>query len=345
MLLGMSGGIDSSVAAMLLQEKGYEVIGITFVFSNDVNGLQKSQLESKKLAKRLAIKHIIADVRKEFEQIVEDYFISEYSMGNTPFPCAVCNPKIKFKYLKYYALENNCDYISTGHYAQIKTFNNRKYICKGVDPEKDQSFFLWGLNSEIVSKLIFPLGSYTKIAIRDYARHNGFVTLSKKKDSLGVCFIEEKDYRNYLKKKGLNEEEGNFVNTRGKAIGRHKGIFHYTVGQRKGLGIQSNKPLFVTELCSTNNEVIVGDFRDLYKKIIYINNYYFIDKQEVKRERTYIVKVRYRLQNTPCTITLKNNNIVKIKLLEPLAMVAKGQTAVIYDNDRVIGGGFILAAE
>lgn len=344
-LLGMSGGIDSSVAAMLLQEKGFEVIGITFLFGGEDKKLVKTAKEAQTLANKLGINHIIADVRQEFKQIVEHYFIQEYSRGNTPFPCAVCNPKVKFKYLNYYALRNNCDYISTGHYARIQTFANDKYIYQGIDQEKDQSFFLWGLNKEIRTKLIFPLGDYTKIEIRDYARKNGYDTLSKKKDSFGVCFIQGNDYRNYLKDNGLMNITGNFINGKGEIVGQHKGIFNYTVGQRRGLGINANKPLFVSEIRADKNEILVQEFSALYKRRIRISNHYFFDYKEITNTSILNVRIRYRLQNTPCTVNVIDENVLEINLLEPLAMVAKGQTAVFYDGERVVGGGFIDSSE
>lgn len=344
-LLGMSGGVDSSVAAMLLHEKGYEVIGITFLFGGEEQKLLNAANEANALAQKLGIKHFIADVRNEFKQIVEHYFVQEYSKGNTPFPCAVCNPKLKFKYLNYYALRNNCDYISTGHYARIQSCANDKYIYQGIDPEKDQSFFLWGLNKEIRSKLIFPLGEYTKTEIRDYAKQNGFTTLSKKKDSLGVCFIQGNDYRNYLKEKGLEENVGNFINDSGEIVGQHNGITNYTIGQRKGLGIQTKMPMFVSEIRAEKNEILVQEFSALYKTKIRVSNYYFVDYKEITEKSILNVRIRYRLQNTPCSVNIINKNILDVNLLEPLAMVAKGQTAVFYDGERVVGGGFIHSSQ
>ena len=341
----MSGGVDSSVAAMLLQEKGFDVTGITFLFGGEKYVLKKTVNDAASLAKKLGIKHIIADVRKAFNDIVEQYFIHEYSKGNTPFPCAVCNPKVKFKYLDFYALQNDCDYISTGHYAQIKSYNNRKFIYQGIDSEKDQSFFLWGLNYEIVSKLIFPLGDYSKNEIRAYAKLKGFNALSGKKDSLGVCFIKGNNYRNYLNSNGLYNNSGNFINSNGEIVGQHKGIFHYTIGQRKGLGIQFNKPMFVSEIRADKNEILLEEYSALYKTKIRISNCYFSDISEIKSNKIFNVRIRYRLQNTSCLIYQLDDDIYEINLLEPLAMVAKGQTAVFYDGNRLVGGGFIVSSE
>ena len=179
-LLGMSGGVDSSVAAMLLQDRGFEVIGITFMFGGSEEKLFQTANDASILAVKLGIKHIIADVRHNFKQTVEDYFIREYSEGKTPFPCAVCNPEVKFKYLCLYADKNSCRYISTGHYARVSIFDNKYYIFQGLDKDKDQSFFLWGLESTILRRLILPLGTYTKLEIRKFAAQRGFNNLSKR---------------------------------------------------------------------------------------------------------------------------------------------------------------------
>lgn len=189
-LLGMSGGIDSSVAAMLLQEQGFEVIGITFLFA-ELEELNRQILsEAKCLTDRLKIKHITVDLVNIFKDTVIQYFIKEYKLGRTPFPCAYCNPKIKFYYLQKYAERENCSFISTGHYAQIKYHNHIKHIFQGVDPDKDQSFFLWGLQKELINRLLFPLGTYYKNEIRELAYKMGYEQLSEKKDSFGICFIE-----------------------------------------------------------------------------------------------------------------------------------------------------------
>jgi tRNA-specific 2-thiouridylase len=341
-LLGMSGGVDSSVAAMMLQESGFEVVGVTFLFGGNEDKLLNSVEEARFLACNLGINHISADVRDDFKQVVENYFIEEYKQGKTPFPCAVCNPEIKFRYLNLLATENNCDFISTGHYARVNKFNEKYFVFQGIDTDKDQSFFLWGLQNEIVQKLILPLGNSTKFEIREYANQRGFTTLSKRKDSLGVCFIQGDDYRKYLIDNGLNYATGHFVNKEGKILGRHNGIFNYTIGQRRGLGIQLNKLLFVAEIRHDKNEILLEEYESLYKNKIRINRYYFTDIQEIKLDIVFIVRVRYRLQNTPCKVKIIDKNVADVILHEPLAMIANGQTAVFYDNDRVVGGGFIM---
>ncbi len=341
----MSGGVDSSVAAMKLQELGYIVVGITFLFGGERTRLLNTANEAASLALSLKIKHIIVDATREFKSIVEDYFISEYKNGRTPFPCAICNPQVKFNYLLKYAALHKCNYISTGHYARVGIVNNKKFIYEGVDKNKDQSFFLWGLSHEILDKLLMPLGNYSKEQIRKIAADKGFNTLSNKKDSLGVCFIEGNDYRKYLKDNDIFSKNGFFINEKGDTLGKHTGIINYTIGQRRGLGIQSSTPLFVSEICIDRNEIVLSEYSRLYKNRIIIYNYYFVDKTEINLDKIFDVRVRYRLQNTPCKIVIKSNRIAEINLLEPLAMVANGQTTVFYDNDRVIGGGFIISSE
>lgn len=344
-LLGMSGGIDSSVSAILLQEQGYEVVGLTFVFSGDELANDEVISDTKKLTSNLNIKHIVSDLREEFRNTVIDNFIVQYKIGKTPFPCAICNPKLKFYYLQKYAETEKCDFIATGHYAQIKLFNGIPYIYEGVDIDKDQSFFLWGLERVLVSKLLFPLGTYSKSEIKSIAKERGFVRLTEKKESLGICFIEGNDYRRFLEKEGVISTPGNYVNTNGKILGKHNGITNYTIGQRRGLGINLNFPIFVSEIRLDANEIVLGKYEDLYRSKISINGYQFIDKEEINTDKTYQVKVRYRLQLTPCRIHILDESRAEVELLNSEAMIANGQTAVFYDGDRLIGGGFIESSE
>lgn len=341
----MSGGIDSTVSAMLLLEKGYDVVGITFLFggSNEVN--INTAKEAKFLASKLSIKHLIIDLQKEFKITVIDYFKQEYLAGRTPFPCAYCNPKLKFYYLEKYAEQENCDFISTGHYAQIKKFKGKKYIYQGVDPDKDQSFFLWGLKENLINKLIFPLGAYEKSEIKKIAAERGFITLSEKKESLGVCFIEGNNYRDFLEKEGIKSKPGNFIDHNGKILGRHNGITNFTIGQRRGLGINLNYPVFVAEIRLDENEIVLANYADLYKHTIVIKDYYLIDNQGNQDDVSLIVKVRYRLQETPCELNIINETRAEVRLLKPEAMISAGQTAVFYDGERLVGGGFIESSE
>ncbi len=284
-------------------------------------------------------------MQKVFRSTVITYFKDEYTAGRTPFPCAYCNPKIKFYYLKKYAEKEKCEFIATGHYVRAKLFNGKKYIFQGVDKDKDQSFFLWGLSQKLIQKLIFPLGDYDKQSVRKIAIERCFKFLSEKKESLGICFIEGNNYRNFLEKEGIKSKFGNFVNTKGEVLGKHRGITNYTIGQRRGLGIHLNYPVFVAKFNLDANEIVLSNYIDLYKNRIIIKDYYFAEAQEITTCKEFIVKVRYRLQETPCKINILDETRAEVRLLEPEAMIANGQTAVFYDGDRLVGGGFIESSE
>jgi len=345
-LLGMSGGTDSSVSALLMQKSGLEVIGATFVFSELEKQNQKNIKDAKQLAEALNIKHHVIDLHAEFKEKIIKRFIQEYSEGKTPFPCAFCNPELKFKNLKQLAAQYKCDFIATGHYAIVAEDGGKKYISKGTDPEKDQSFFLWGLNEEIINSLILPLGKLYKTQVRKMASEHGLSDyLAEKKDSTGICFIEGNNYRKYLNDKGITAVEGNFVNRTGAVLGKHNGIINYTIGQRRGLGINLNKPVFVSEIRAAKNEIVLDEFNALFKTKIWIKNIHFVHFESIKHNVKYIVKIRYRLQETQCKINILDGNHAEIHLMEPVAMVANGQTAVIYKDNRVIGGGFIERSE
>lgn len=344
-LLGMSGGIDSSMSAVILKESGFEVLGISFQFSGSDEQCEANFRDARLLANRLNIPHLIVDLREEFQQTIIRYFINEYLQGRTPFPCAYCNPRLKFYYLEKYANENNCYYISTGHYVKTRIHKGDKYLYSGDDPDKDQSFFLWGLKREIVDRLIFPLGEYKKTEIRDLASEKGFAQLSVKKDSLGICFIEGNNYRKFLKENGIQSTPGNFIYHNGDIVGRHTGIVNYTIGQRRGLGLDLNFPVFVSEIRVDCNEIVLAKYEDLYRKKIYIIDYYLIDKEVVVDGFELTVKVRYRLQETPCKLHILDESRAEVELLKPEAMISPGQTAVFYDGNRLVGGGFIKSTE
>ena len=340
-LLGMSGGVDSCVSALLLQEIGYEVVGISFLFYGETELSNDTFTDAESLADKLNIRHFIVDLRREFKNTVINYFINEYKAGKTPFPCAWCNPEMKFKALLQYAEIEKCGWIATGHYAQVKDYQGKNFIFEGVDPDKDQSFFLWGLNSSVLNRLILPLGSFTKTKIRKLAAEKGFVELSGKKDSLGICFTSNRDYREFLQKEGIFSAPGNFVNTKGEILGRHSGITNYTVGQRRGLGVNLNFPVFVAEIRPDNNEIVLAEYSNLYRAKVLINHIHFIDIQEINPDKIYNVKIRYRLQLTPCNLNILEGGRAEVRLLKPEAMIAAGQTAVFYDGERLVGGGFI----
>ena len=340
-LLGMSGGTDSSVAAMLLLEQGYRVTGITFRFWEE--GENKHLEDAAELAQDLKISHIVYDARELFREKIVRYFIDEYLAGRTPFPCAKCNNELKWKLILQEAARLGCEQVAMGHYVSITQENNRYFITEGTDKDKDQSFFLWGLSQEQLSKIVFPLGKYTKNKVREIAQKRGFETIAKKKDSLGVCFCPG-DYRSFLHSQ-LNEAEkyifsGNFLDEAGNVLGRHKGYPLYTIGQRRGL-IHLNRAVFVKEIRPQTNELVLAPLKNLYKNEFFVCNYNVVDRDLFSDKFDLITRIRYRKQNTLSRIIFLDKNRLKVELAEPLESIASGQTAVFYRNKKVLGGGFI----
>lgn len=347
----MSGGTDSSVSAMILQERGFEVIGLHISFFDStwadpqiIEQQETAVSNVEELCKTLSIRYIEINAAKEFYSTVIQYFTQTYADGKTPFPCAVCNPQLKWKILFDQACKQGCDYIATGHYVAIQEYNGILYISQGKDPDKDQSFFLWGLSQEILRKTIFPLADMHKSEVRKYAESKGFISVSKRKDSLGVCFLDNSDYRPFISKEfqkmGIQIKSGNFCDTNGNILGTHKGYPFYTVGQRKNLGIHLNKRLFVKEISATENTVTLSDYAPLYKTEFTINSWYFHSEKDISKQ--LIVKIRYRKQSNYCRLDINTDTTITVKLLTPLESIAPGQTAVFYDDSRVVGGGFII---
>lgn len=340
-LLGMSGGTDSSVAAILLLEQGYEVVGITFRFWEDGDNVHLN--DAKLLAEKLGIEHISYDARNVFNQTVVQYFVDEYLMGRTPFPCAKCNNELKWNLILQEADRLGCDKVAMGHYVNITTKNGRFFITEGVDPDKDQSFFLWGLKQEQLARIIFPLGKYYKTEVRKIAAERGFKKVSEKKDSLGACFCSS-DYRPFLKSRLTNPDnyiyKGNFIDEQGNVLGIHQGFPLYTVGQRRGL-IHLNRKVFVKEIRPQTNEVVLASLNHMYKTHFFVSQVNVVDKSLFSSEFETITRIRYRKQNTLSRIILLENGMAKIELAEPLESIAPGQTAVFYRDGKVLGGGFI----
>lgn len=341
-IIGMSGGVDSSVAVLLLQQQEYEVIGLTFV-QDKTQKSQNAAQDAKKVAEKLNIEHHIIDISEEFKASVIDYFIKEYLDGRTPNPCAFCNPNMKFKTLIDFADKHNIKYVATGHYAQISLSPkyNKYVISNAVDTAKNQSYFLWGLTQEQLSRLIFPLGKLLKTEIRELAREHNIITQNKA-DSQEICFILDDDYRKFLSenvKKPINRK-GNFI-FRGEKKGTHDGYPFYTVGQRKGLGLSHSEPLYVRSIDAKNNAIHLETKDNIADSRIIAHSVNLISEDCLSPETEYLVKIRYRDAGTPAKCKILDNGLLEVNLLTPKNSIALGQSLVIYEGDDMLGGGII----
>lgn len=356
-LLAMSGGTDSSVAAMLLKHKKYELTGMTFRAYDYITNscIEKesgccsvdSIFEAKNLAKKLGFEHHILDIRDYFDKTVIQNFIDEYLSGRTPNPCVVCNETIKWNAMIKEADRLKCEYLATGHYAKIINDKGRYYIQKGKDESKDQSYFLWTLSQDNLAKTLFPLGDLTKIEVRKIAEKTGFKKIAEKKESQEICFVENDNYRDFLRERIKNIDsiigEGNIYDSSGKKLGTHKGYPFYTIGQRKGLNIAVGYPIYVTKIDAKNNEIILGNKEDLKKYEITIDNINLMKYKSIKGELKVNCKIRYKSPPEKCTISMIDNNKIHIKFDNPVYAVTPGQSAVFYENNDLVGGGLILS--
>jgi len=337
-LLGMSGGTDSSASAILLKEAGYQVTGVTFVFYPDFNHIHIE--DARRVARQIGIEHFVYDASAIFQSEIIDYFLNEYMCGKTPVPCVKCNNQLKWPLLVQLADQMGFQYIATGHYANILSISNLHYISMGADPDKDQSFFLWGLKQNILKRIILPLGKYTKTEIRELAARKGHQRVAQKKDSMGICFCPG-DYRDFLRK-SLPEstfQDGYFLDSKGNILGRHAGFPFYTIGQRRGLGVQFNKPMYVKSISADKNEVVLSPLSELYKREISLHSVNYIDENDFIDE--VICRVRYRKQSVLCRVYFLEDSRAKVVFSVPEHSLAPGQSAVFYIEDRVIGGGII----
>lgn len=339
----MSGGTDSSTSAILLQEQGYEVIGVTFVFCE---GSTHHLEDAKALAAKLNIRHIVHDARDTFREKILSYFIEEYMSGKTPVPCVLCNNYLKWPLLAQIADQEDVFHIATGHYVKTIAEKGRIHLIAGNDPDKDQSFFLWGLPETILSRMLLPLGDLTKQQVRAMAAERGYEKVAIKKDSLGVCFCPG-DYRDFIRQNGDTTKigSGNYLDTSGNVIGKHEGYPFYTVGQRRGLGINFQKAVFVKEIIPESNSIVLAHLEDMYKTTMYLKDTHVNYPDELLDSNNLICKIRYRKQETPCTVQLLANNKAVVTFLEPVNSVAPGQAAAFYRADQLLGGGIIEYAE
>jgi tRNA-specific 2-thiouridylase len=353
-LVAMSGGIDSSMAALLLKKAGYDLVGITMktwdyesskVTSKETGCCSLDSINDARIvAVKLGFPHYVLDIREEFTDKIINNFVEEYLAGRTPNPCVLCNTHIKWDALLKRADMIGCDYIATGHYANIRFENGRYVLSRGRDANKDQTYVLWGLTQDVLARTIFPLSEYTKQEVREMAKKEGFDYLAKKSESYDICFIPDNDYRKFLNNRipELLEKigEGNFI-YHGQIVGKHKGYPYYTIGQRRGLEVALGHPVYVKEIIPENNEIILGDKEELAQQIIKVRNYNIIKYDRLPDNFQALVKIRYKDPGKMATLQVIDKDYIEIVFHEPVYAVAPGQSAVFYEGDDLVGGGFI----
>ena len=352
-MVGMSGGVDSSVAAWLLKEQGYEVIGVTMQIwpektPEDVEenggccGLSAVE-DARRVAQQLSIPHYVMNFRQEFQEKVIDYFMDEYLHGRTPNPCIACNRYVKWEALLERSLSIGADYIATGHYAQIEQLPSGRYaLKKSATAAKDQTYALYNLTQKQLSHTLMPVGAYTKEEIRTFAKQLGLL-VAKKPDSQEICFVPDKDYARFIEEHAkVKIPEGNFVWTDGSVIGRHKGITHYTIGQRKGLGLSMGRPVVVTEIRPETNEVVIGETTDVFCRTLYADRLNWMATEAPIGEQRFLAKIRYNHGGALCSVRMFEGKRVECTFDEPVRAVTPGQAVVFYHGEYVAGGGTIL---
>jgi tRNA-specific 2-thiouridylase len=338
-LVAISGGVDSSVAALILKSKGFHVIGVTLKIWE---GFLSE--DAKAVADSLDIPHQVFDVSERFRNEIVEYFVSEYSKGRTPNPCVLCNAEIKFRYLLALKAELGAEYIATGHYARISfdSHKNRFQLRKGRDATKDQSYVLYRLTQHHLSSTLFPLGDLTKEQVRqDASKAN--IPVADMRESQEICFLEGTDYRDFLSRyENQVIEPGPIFDTAGRLVGKHKGLPFYTVGQRKGIGIPVRKRLYVTKIDVSRNAIIVGEGEDLLSERLEARDVNWIAFSDPPQEMRLGIKIRYNAKEAPGLVLPKSQDMAEVVFDTPQRAVTPGQSVVFYDNDVVVGGGIIV---
>jgi len=352
-VVGMSGGVDSSVAAYLLKEQGYDVIGVTMQIWQDES---QEQIEdnggccgitavddARRVAMQLDIPYYVMNFKNEFKKNVIDYFTDEYIHGRTPNPCIACNRHVKWESLLKRSLEIGADCIATGHYARIAQLENGRYAIKNsVTAKKDQTYALYNLTQEQLSHTLMPVGDYNKDEIRAIAEKIG-IQVAHKPDSMEICFVPDNDYAGFITREtGYVSRPGNFVDLHGNVLGTHKGIIHYTVGQRKGLGLAMGHPVFVVAIRPETNEVVIGENDDVFSTKLYANNINLMSVDKIEEPIRARAKIRYSHEGADCTIRMADDGLLECVFDEKQRAVTPGQALVIYDGDYVLGGGTII---
>lgn len=353
-VVGMSGGVDSSVAAWLLKEQGYDVIGVTMRLWQDEEEERLEEnggccgfsavLDAQRVARMLEIPHYVMNFKGEFKEHVIDYFVDEYLHGRTPNPCIACNRHVKWEAMLKRSLEIGADYIATGHYARIDRMPNGRYaIRNSVTAKKDQTYALYNLTQEQLAHTLMPVGDYTKEEVRAFAERLGLL-VAKKPDSQEICFIPDHDYAAYIERAAGGDvpQEGNFVDKEGNILGRHKGITHYTIGQRKGLNIAFGHPVFVTEIRPGTNEVVLGESEDVHTSSLMCDNVNYMGMEKLTEPRKVLAKIRYAHQGSECVIYPEKDGRIRCEFETKVRAVTPGQAVVFYEGEYVLGGGTIL---
>lgn len=353
-VVGMSGGVDSSVAAYLLKKQGYDVIGVTMQIWQDEDHIQTEENggccglsavdDARQVAEKLEIPYYVMNFKKEFKDKVINYFVEEYLQGKTPNPCIACNRYVKWESLLQRSIEIGADYIATGHYARIEQLENGRYVIRNsVTANKDQTYALYNLTQEQLKRTLMPIGGYTKDEIRQIAEEIGLL-IANKPDSQEICFVPDNDYAGFIDKEasGRVPGVGKFVKKDGTILGEHKGITHYTIGQRKGLNLALGHPVFVTEIRPETNEVVIGENEEVFTTYIRCNHLNFMAIADLNEPRRVLAKVRYSHRGSYCTIEKEGDDRLICSFEEPVRASTPGQAIVFYENDYVLGGGTIL---
>lgn len=354
-VVGMSGGVDSSVAAYLLKQQGYDVVGVTMqIWQDEEETVQQENggccglsavEDARRVAHDLGIPYYVMNFKAEFKDKVMDYFASEYLCGRTPNPCIACNRYVKWESLLKRSLDIGADYIATGHYARIRQLENGRYtICNSVTAAKDQTYALYNLTQEQLRRTLMPVGEYSKDEIRKIASDIG-LRVAHKPDSQDICFVKDGDYASFLEEyTGQKVAEGNFVTSDGKVIGRHKGITHYTIGQRRGLELPMGHRVFVTDLRTDTNEVVIGENQDLMHTVLYADHINFMSVADLEDEKRIIAKIRYNHKGAPAVIRRIGEDEIECVFDDPQRAMTPGQAVVFYDGENVLGGGTIKSS-
>lgn len=354
-VVGMSGGVDSSVAAYLLKEAGYEVIGVTMqIWQEESEELQQENGgccglsavdDARRVAQLLGIPYYVMNFRKEFKRDVIDYFTKEYLSGRTPNPCIACNRYVKWEALLQRSMEIGADYIATGHYAQIRKLPNGRFaVCNSVTAQKDQTYALYNLTQEQLARTKMPVGAYAKDEIRAIAEKIG-LPVAHKKDSQEICFVPDNDYAAFIEREtDAKILEGNFVNTKGEILGRHRGITHYTVGQRRGLNLAAGRRIFVLEIRPKTNEVVIGEGDEVYSHTVKADHLNFMGMEPlpIGASAELTGKIRYGHKGQPCVVTRTGEDTLSCRFVDPVRAVTPGQALVLYQDEYVAAGGTIL---